>query len=415
MHAEASSIIIWAAVAVTIAGLLFRPLRIPEYVWAVAAALLLPLTGSLPVATFVGAVAEGQDVYLFLVGMMLLAELARREGVFDWLALYAVQHAAGSGRRLFDLVFLVGTVVTILLSNDATAVVLTPAVYAACRVAGVTPLPYLFVCAFIANAASFVLPISNPANLVVFGAHMPPLLEWLKQFGPPSLAAIAATYAVLRVLYRREIAQPISVSPAQQPLSRGGQLAAAGVVFTGTVLVVTSALNGRLGLMTFCAGLLSVAVVALAQRRSPLPLLRHVSWSVLPLVAGLFVLVEAVAQTGVIQQAADALETLARSSTSQAGWVAGVAAALLSNVANNLPVGLAAGSVAQAVDLPAQVRAALLVGVDLGPNLSVTGSLATLLWLVALRREGEHVGALDFLRVGILVMPPALIGALLLL
>ncbi|WP_313144734.1 arsenic transporter [Stenotrophomonas sp.] len=415
MHAEASSIIIWAAVAVTIAGLLFRPLRIPEYVWAVAAALLLPLTGSLPVATFVGAVVEGQDVYLFLVGMMLLAELARREGVFDWLALYAVQHAAGSGRRLFDLVFLVGTVVTILLSNDATAVVLTPAVYAACRVAGVTPLPYLFVCAFIANAASFVLPISNPANLVVFGAHMPPLLEWLKQFGPPSLAAIAATYAVLRVLYRREIAQPISVSPAQQPLSRGGQLAAAGVVFTGTVLVVTSALNGRLGLMTFCAGLLSVAVVALAQRRSPLPLLRHVSWSVLPLVAGLFVLVEAVAQTGVIQQAADALETLARSSTSQAGWVAGVAAALLSNVANNLPVGLAAGSVAQAVDLPAQVRAALLVGVDLGPNLSVTGSLATLLWLVALRREGEHVGALDFLRVGILVMPPALIGALLLL
>jgi len=415
MHVEASSMIIWAAVAVTIAGLLFRPFRIPEYVWAVAAALLLPLTGAMPVASFMGAVAEGQDVYLFLVGMMLLAELARREGVFDWLALYAVQHAAGSGRRLFDLVFLVGTVVTVLLSNDATAVVLTPAVYAACRVAGVTPLPYLFVCAFIANAASFVLPISNPANLVVFGAHMPPLLEWLKQFALPSLAAIAATYGVLRLLYRREIAQPISVSPPQQPLPPGGRLAAGGVVFTGTVLVVTSALNGRLGLMTLCAGLLSVAVVAMVQRRSPLPLLRHVSWSVLPLVAGLFVLVEAVAQTGVIQQAADGLETLSRSSTGHAGWVAGIAAALLSNVANNLPVGLAAGSVAQAADLPAQVRAALLVGVDLGPNLSVTGSLATLLWLVALRREGEHVGALDFLRVGILVMPPAPIGALLLL
>jgi len=415
MHVEASSMIIWAAVAVTIAGLLFRPFRIPEYVWAVAAALLLPLTGSVPVASFMGAVAEGQDVYLFLVGMMLLAELARREGVFDWLALYAVQHAAGSGRRLFDLVFLVGTVVTVLLSNDATAVVLTPAVYAACRVAGVTPLPYLFVCAFIANAASFVLPISNPANLVVFGAHMPPLLEWLKQFVLPSLAAIAATYGVLRLLYRREIAKPISVSPPQQPLPPDGRLAAGGVVFTGTVLVVTSALNGRLGLMTLCAGLLSVAVVAMVQRRSPLPLLRHVSWSVLPLVAGLFVLVEAVAQTGVIQQAADGLETLSRSSTGHAGWVAGIAAALLSNVANNLPVGLAAGSVAQAADLPAQVRAALLVGVDLGPNLSVTGSLATLLWLVALRREGEHVGALDFLRVGILVMPPALIGALLLL
>ncbi|AWH53506.1 arsenic transporter [Stenotrophomonas sp. ESTM1D_MKCIP4_1] len=415
MHLDPSAAIIWAAVGVTIAGLLFRPFRIPEYVWALGAALLLPLSGALSVATFVSAVAEGYDVYLFLVGMMVLAELSRREGVFDWLAMYAVQHAAGSGRRLFDLVFLVGTVVTVLLSNDATAVVLTPAVYAACRAAGVAPLPYLFVCAFIANAASFVLPISNPANLVVFGAHMPPLLAWLKQFALPSLVAIAATYVVLRLLYRRQITQPLRVSPPQQPLSRGGRLAAAGVVFTGIVLVLTSALNGPLGLMTFCAGLLSAAVVALSQRRNPVPLLRHVSWSVLPLVAGLFVLVEAVAQTGVIQQVAAALEGMARTSSGQASWAAGIGAALLSNVANNLPVGLVAGSLSQAADLPAQVRAALLVGVDLGPNLSATGSLATLLWLVALRREGENVSGLDFLRTGVLVMPPALLGALLLL
>ena len=181
------------------------------------------------------------------------------------------------------------------------------------------------------------------------------------------------------------------------------------------MLLVTSALNGPLGLATFCAGTLSVAVVAMRQRRSPLPLLRHVSWGVLPLVAGLFVLVEAVAQTGVIQTAASALQAVAQAAPHRASWLAGAAAALLSNVANNLPVGLAAGSLGQMADLPAQTRAALLVGVDLGPNLSVTGSLATMLWLVALRREGEHVSALDFLRVGALVMPPALIGALLLL
>ena len=109
------------------------------------------------------------------------------------------------------------------------------------------------------------------------------------------------------------------------------------------------------------------------------------------------------------------LQALAKTSPHQASWLAGGAAALLSNVANNLPVGLAAGSLGQMADLPAQTRAALLVGVDLGPNLSVTGSLATMLWLMALRREGEHVSALDFLRVGALVMPPALIAALLLL
>ncbi|MFS2047221.1 SLC13 family permease, partial [Stenotrophomonas geniculata] len=102
-----------------------------------------------------------------------------------------------------------------------------------------------------------------------------------------------------------------------------GRLSALGVLFTGTVLLVTSALNGPLGLTTFCAGTLSVAVVAIRQRRSPLPLLRHVSWGVLPLVAGLFVLVEAVAQTGVIQTAASALQALAQASPRQASWLAG--------------------------------------------------------------------------------------------
>ena len=149
MLASCSPFIIWAAVAVATVGLLFRPFRIPEYVWALGAAALLPLLGAVSLGTTWHAVAEGRDVYLFLIGMMVLAELARREGLFDWLALYAVRHAGGSGRRLFDLVFLVGTVVTVFLSNDATAVVLTPAVYAACKAARTNPLPYLFVCAFI--------------------------------------------------------------------------------------------------------------------------------------------------------------------------------------------------------------------------------------------------------------------------
>lgn len=415
MQIPTTSLIIWTVTAVATCGIIFRPWRIPEYAWALGAAALLTVTGQLPLNTAMAAVAEGGDVYLFLIGMMVLAELARQEGLFDWLAAYAVQHAKGSGKRLFDLVFLVGTLVTIFLSNDATAVVLTPAVYAACKAARANPLPYLFVCAFVANAASFVLPISNPANLVVFGDHMPSLPEWLRQFTLPSLAAIGMTYLVLRLAHRRQIAQPLVALAEQQPLSEGGRLCAIGVGVTGSVLLVTSAMNGPLGLTTFCAGAATLAAIRLRQRRSPLPILRHVSWGVLPLVAGLFVLVEAVAHTGVIRIAADALEAFARTSPGEASWLAGGAAALLSNLANNLPIGLVAGSVGQMADLPTQTRAALLIGVDLGPNLSVTGSLATMLWLVALRREGEHVSGLAFLRLGILVMPPALLAALWLL
>ncbi|MEE1916843.1 arsenic transporter [Pseudomonas asiatica] len=406
------SSLIWAVAAVATGGVILRPWRVPEYVWAVGAAVLLTAFGLVPLPTALGAVAEGGDVYLFLIGMMVLAELARQEGLFDWLAMYAVQHARGSGQRLFDLVFLVGVLVTVFLSNDATAVVLTPAVYAACRAAKAEPLPYLFICAFIANAASFVLPISNPANLVVFGSQMPPLLDWLRQFTLPSLAAIGLTYLVLRLAQRKQIRQPLATTIDMQPLSSGARLCALGIVLTGALLLLTSALDRQLGLPTFCAGIATAGLIHLRQRRNPMPVLKGVAWGVLPLVAGLFVLVEAVAQTGVIEHLAHGLAALARSSEHQASWGAGVVAAIAGNLMNNLPTGLIAGSVGHIVDLPARTTAALLIGVDLGPNLSITGSLATLLWLVAVRREGEHVGALDFLRLGALVMPPALIGAL---
>src|SRR5215475_1348002 len=189
----------WSIVGLATAGVMIRPFRISEPVWALAGAVALVVLGLLPIRDALAGVARGVDVYLFLIGMMLIAELAKREGLFDYLAAFAVEHARGSPQRLFLLVYAVGILVTVFLSNDATAIVLTPAVYAATRAAGAKPLPYLFVCAFIANAASFVLPISNPANLVVFGARMPALTEWLRLFALPSAASIVLTYVVLRL------------------------------------------------------------------------------------------------------------------------------------------------------------------------------------------------------------------------
>ncbi|MBV8897953.1 MAG: anion permease, partial [Acidobacteriaceae bacterium] len=171
---------IWITSLTSIALVLIRPKGWSEAIWAVAGASLLILSGLISPPDAAAAVARGLDVYLFLTGMMIISELARRAGVFDWVATSAVRACKGSASRLFVLVYLVGTVVTIFLSNDATAVVLTPAVLAAVRAAETDPLPYLFICAFIANAASFVLPVSNPANLVVFGGgSMPPLKTWL--------------------------------------------------------------------------------------------------------------------------------------------------------------------------------------------------------------------------------------------
>jgi arsenical pump membrane protein len=165
-------------IAVSVVLMLIRPRGIPEFYWIGGGVLLLLLLRTISPHLAGRAVAEGTDVYLFLIGMMLLSELAREHGVFDWLSSVAVRGANGLCSRLFTLVYAVGTAVTIFMSNDATAVVLTPAILTAVRKAKVEPLAYLFVCALIANAASFVLPISNPANLVVFHKGMPPLGQW---------------------------------------------------------------------------------------------------------------------------------------------------------------------------------------------------------------------------------------------
>ena len=403
----------WSIIALATAGVIFRPFRVPEALWALAGAGALVVFGLLPWRDALLGIGKGIDVYLFLIGMMLIAELARLEGLFDYLAALAVEYARGSSQRLFLLVYLVGTLVTVLLSNDATAIVLTPAVYAATRAAGAKPLPYLFVCAFIANAASFVLPISNPANLVVFGARMPHLIEWLRLFAPPSLVSIILTYVVLRLTQHHALKkETIALSVPHPKLNRGGKLAASGIAAVSVVLITASALDKPLGLPTFVCGIITAAVVLLLNRQSPLPVLSGVSWSVLPLVGGLFVMVETLVKTGVIERLGGLLHDVVAQSATQATWIVGIGTAVADNIANNLPVGLVAGSVAASDHLPSSVVSGILIGVDLGPNFSITGSLATILWLVALRRERIEVGALAFFRIGLLVTPPALIAAL---
>lgn len=402
----------WTIAGLATSGVILRPFDWPEYIWAVGGAALLVGLQLLPWTDALAAAGKGTDVYFFLIGMMLLAEVARQEGLFDWLAGQAVRLAKKSAERLFLIIYVVGTVVTVFLSNDATAVVLTPAVYAATRAAKAEPLPYLFICAFIANAASFVLPISNPANLVLFGDKMPPLLDWLQLFALPSLAAIIATYVALRLTQRGQLDGAVASVDHIEPLSLGGKLAAAGIALTAVVLISASALGRDLGLPTFIAGAFVTGLVLLAKRQSPLPILKDVSWSVLPLVAGLFILVEGLNKTGVLPALARILKESAATAPQMTSWLSGIAVAIGSNLVNNLPMGLMAATTSHAAELPPHVTGAILIGVDLGPNLSVTGSLATILWLIALRRESENVTVMQFLKVGLIVMPPALILSL---
>jgi arsenical pump membrane protein len=407
-HDSVTTVFVWLIAAGTIAGVLLRPKDWPEAIWVSLGAFILVASGLLPLSRAGLAVAKGTDVYLFLTGMMLLSELARKEGVFDWLAALAVAAAKGSRARLFSLVYIVGIVVTVFLSNDATAVVLTPAVYAAVQKARTKALPYLLICAFIANAASFVLPISNPANLVVYGRSLPALLPWLRTFLIPSLCSIVATWVALRWIVRKELEGKVEDGSEPAELSGQGRLAAWGILGTGAILIAASGFGLDLGLPTCVSAMIAVFVTTRGSSRALGEIVKGVSWSVIPLVAGLFVLVESLNHAGALTDVGGVLQWCAGIPRLAGALTASFGIAGLSNVMNNLPSGLLAGGALQTVHVPPYLRDAVLIGIDLGPNLSVTGSLATVLWLIALRREGQQISAWQFLRTGLVVMPPAL-------
>jgi arsenical pump membrane protein len=407
-----SQLLLLLIVAVSILLMLLRPRNVAEVYWIGAGVLLLLIFRLIPFEVAGRAAAKASDVCLFLIGMMLLSELARDYGVFDWLSSIALRSADGSCARLFLLVYGVGTVVTIFMSNDATAVVLTPAILAGVRKARVAPLPYLYVCAFIANAASFVLPISNPANLVVFRNNMPPLGRWMLSFTVPSIFSIAATFLVLRWTFRKELRSTIEHQQDANPLAADGKLVLVGLAAMVGVLLAASAMDKDLGLPTCAAALVITAIVSIRARNSPLRLVREISWATLLLVAGLFVMVDAVESVGALQLTQKFLSWAQNLGLWTGTFVTGFVVGIANNLVNNLPLGLIAGSTVQTAHARGLIANAVLIGVDLGPNLSITGSLATILWLIALRKEKLDVSFWDFLKIGAVAMPVALFASL---
>jgi len=241
---------------------------------------------------------------------------------------------------------------------------------------------------------------------------MPPLGRWLAAFAIPSVFSIAATFLVLRFLFRQELRESIDAQVEDAQLSTNGKLVLAGLALMIGVLLTASAMKKDLGLPTCLAALVITAVISIKAKQNPWNLAKEISWSTLLLVAGLFILVDAVESQGALQLTQSWLAWVQHLAPAVATLLIGFAVGIGNNVINNLPLGLIAGGTIQAAHIKGLLAHAVLIGVDLGPNLSVTGSLATILWLLALRKEKLDVSFWKFLRVGAIAMPIALLAAL---
>jgi arsenical pump membrane protein len=267
-------------------------------------------------------------------------------------------------------------------------------------------MPFLFGCGFAANTASFGLPFANPANILVI--PRPHVLEYLAHLGLPQVAAIAINLALFLVVFRGRLDGRYdgAEEEARHPAAAARTLLTACLV--AAAYVVAMLLRAPLGPVALLGAVAMMCVARVPVRR----VLPHIGWSIFVVLAALFALVDVLGRAGFFGWALGGLDDAMRY-----GTLAGVAAATLGTAAlaallNNLPVAVGAQFVAAHASWP-HVAYALVAGVDLGPNLLTTASLSTILWLNALRRRGVRMSALEYARLGIIVVPPMLLATIL--
>ncbi len=409
------TVIALAIFVATLLAVLVRPRGVNEGISALIGASLMVVTGVVPVSVALHVLAVKWDVFLFFLGMLTVSAVAEQAGLFAWMAAGAARLSGGSQRRLFLNVFVLGVLISTFLTNDATALILTPVVYSIVRRLDLDPLPYMFACTFIADTASLTLPVSNPINIVIgehFGVTTADFLHYLLL---PSLAAIALNVAVFLVVFRRRITghfDPALLTdrPSPAPDPRFFRVTAAVLLLLAVAFVVGGIARVPAGVIALVGAALVVAGGNILRALDPRRVARDFSWSLFPFVAGLFIVVQGVERRGLTTPVGHLLHA-ARGNPLVTALLSTGISALGTNLINNVPMALvllsAIGSV-QGATGRALVYGALL-GCDLGPNLTTTGSLSTMLWLLLLRQRGLEVSSLQYLRLGVSVTPVMLI------
>jgi arsenical pump membrane protein len=407
----------------TLVGIMTRPFRWNEAVIAMAGAGLLLLLGLISPADAFYTLARDWNTFLFFLGMMAISALAEAAGLFDWLAAQAARFAGKSAARLFLNVFLLGTLISTILSNDATALILTPIVYVLVTKLRLPVLPYLFACTFIADTASFLLPVSNPINIIITSRFPLDLWTFVRLLFLPSLVVIAINVGVFFLLYRKQLKATFDIRrlpSAQQSVKHKAYFRYTCCVLVAVSLayVIASAVQLPLSLIAL-SGALVLLVGAICWKQISLQqMARRISWSIFGFIAGMFIVVRAIEDTGLTTTFGNWLIHLSGGTSFGAVMVGTIGAALGTNLINNVPMAVvmisALGGIQQAGPaLKHGFVAATIFGCDLGPNLTTVGSLATVLWLLILRQRDVDVSGLDYFKVGVVVTPLMLLaGAL---
>lgn len=342
-------------------------------------------------------------VVAFLVASLIAAEACAAEGVFGYLGALI---SRGTPVRLLGVTFLVSALVTAVLSLDATVVMLTPVALAAARTAAVSR-PLSMTCVRLANSASLMLPVSNLTNLLALPSTWLTFTGWFAVAALPWLAVLAVEYAGLRLLYADDLAGPAR-STTPRPPAPAFALTVLALMLAGFVVCSPA------GIAPFWPA--AVAALVLAghtlrdERARPAQLLTGAQLPFAAYALGLAVVVAAVAHGVVGDAVTHVVDALPAGDLLRLLAIAALATGL-ANLANNLPAALLLLPLIAPLGTPAILAA--LVGLDAGAGLTLTGSLANLLWRRTLTGRPDRPSLTRFHLHGALVTPIAVVAGVL--
>jgi arsenical pump membrane protein len=391
-----SAVLAFAALVAVLGAAVARWEWLPDWAVAAGAAVLLVLAGAISAAGARDALEDLGPTVGFAAALLVLADGCRRAGLFAYFGAAMAAGARGRPRRMLGLVFLVAAGTTAVLSLDATIVLLTPVVFSTAARLRFSPRPHVYACTHLANSASLLLPVSNLTNLLAFNASGLSFARFGALMLLPWLVAIAIEWVVLARAFRSELGVPRHPRTADPPTDPP--------VFALAVLGLT--LVGFMVVEPVWAAVAGALVLAVRERPSPRELAAAAEPGFLVFVLGLGVVVAAASDHGL----RDAVDSLIPHGAGLPALIAiAVLAAVVANLVNNLPATL--------IMLPAVAAGgagpvlAMLVGVNVGPNLSYVGSLATLLWRRVMHAHDEPTDIRAFTVLGLSTVPAILLAA----
>jgi Na+/H+ antiporter NhaD/arsenite permease-like protein len=347
------------------------------------------------------------NVIFLLAGMMMIANVLRETGLFQWIAVQSVRLGKGDPFRIMVILVVVTAVTSAFLDNVTIVVLVAPVTLFLAASLRVSPLPFLIAEILASNIGGMATLVGDPPNILIGSAADIDFVTFAANLAPISIIILAAFVGLSWFLFRKDLrtreadileieALDTSALITDVPLLRKSLIVMVGVVL-GFLF------HGALHLEPATIALAGATILMLWARTDPHHVLREVEWTTLFFFIGLFVTVEAVVQVGIIERVAQAALRLTGGSLPMTSmvllWFSAVASGIVDNIpytATMIPVVENLGQVMPVMPL----WWSLAMGADLGGNATLVGAAANVVVASLAEKSGNPIGFRLFLRYG---------------